>query len=136
MKIFNKILLLCFIITLGGCKDGNDGKAFLRIRTIIEPTSVTIYNPDIPSDFNYDVYYETQPGSYQFEYIDHNNNYHPMSGELSVIDIVVAPGQSSSFLNSGEDGRNVYIDLILLSTGALVETFDILTIPSELNFEE
>ena len=136
MKIFNKILLLGFIITLGGCKDGNDGKAFLRIRTIIEPTSVTIYNPDIPSDFNYDVYYETQPGSYQFEYIDHNNNYHPLPGELNVIDIVVAPGQSSSFLNSGEDGRNVYIDLILLSTGALVETFDILTIPSELNYEE
>tara|TARA_Y100001968_G_C19337394_1_gene707645 strand:- start:209 stop:607 length:399 start_codon:yes stop_codon:yes gene_type:complete len=121
-----------------GCSDGDEGKVFLRIRAILEepPQSVTINNPDIPTDFQYDVYYETQPGSYDFSYVDYYDEYHPNEGELGILDIVADPGSNSSLFKQGQNGEDSYIDLILLSDGPRVETFDYYTVPSNLNYAD
>ena len=139
MNIFNKLIFFGLLITLSiGCSDGNDGKVFLRIRAILAepPDSVSINNPDIPQDFQYDVYYETQPGSYDFNYIDYYDEYHPKEGELGIIDIVAEPGSNAGLLKQGEDGEDLYIDLILLSDGPRVENFDYYTVPSNLNYDD
>ena len=117
-------------------RDGEDGEVFLRFRSILTPLSFIIDNPDIPEDFQYDVYYKTNPGSYPFTYIDHNNITHPLPGEFGVIDIVADTGQSGSLFKGGEDGDVLYIDLILLSTGPIIENFDYYTIASTLDYDE
>jgi len=140
MNIFNKLILFTLLITLTvGCADGEDGKVFLRIRALLEAepvSNVSIDNPDIPEDFTYHVYYETQPGNYEFEYVDHNGDHHPQGGEFAKLDIVAEPGSSASIFKQGEDGQDVYIDLWLLSTGAVIEVFDYLTVPDELVLDE
>ena len=139
MNIFKKLILFGLLITLSiGCSDGNDGKVFLRIRAILEepPSSVTINNPDIPTEFQYDLYYETQPGSYDFNYTDYDDEDHPQEGELGIIDIVAEPGSNAGILKQGEDGQDLYIDLILLSDGPRVENFNYYTVPSNLNYAD
>ena len=140
MNNFNKLILFGLLIALiVSCTDGSDGKVFLRIRALLEVapvTNVSIDNPDIPEDFQYNVYYETQPGNYEFEYRDYNGDYHPKPGEFANIDIVAEPGSSASLFKQGDDGQDVYIDLWLLSTGAVVEVFDHLTVPDDLILDE
>ena len=114
MNSFYKITLLSFIIISIGCGgDGGDGEAYLRIRAVINPTNVVIDNPDIPTDFQYDVYYKTSPGSYNFSYVDHNGVQHPLIGEYGVVNILSNSGEEGGLFNSGDDGEDVYIDLIL-----------------------
>lgn len=135
MKILNQLVVFGLFLGLNiGCSDGEDGKVFLRIRALLEepPSSVNIENPDIPEDFQYGVYYQTQPGSYLFSYTDVNNQPHPQGGELQHLDIVAESGKSASLFKHGENGTDLYIDLWLLSTGALVQNFDYYTVPDEL----
>ena len=134
MKNLNLVILLLVLICLGiGCSDGQDGKVFLRIRALLqEPTeSVSIDNSDIPEDFEYNVYYETKPGTYTYSYLDHNNESHPKPGALPYIDIVAEPGTSASLFKDGENGSDLYIDFWLLSDGAVIQNFNYKTVPSE-----
>ena len=131
MRIFTKIILLLFIIIqMMGCSSGNDGDLFLRFRAVIEPVEFIIDNPDIPNYPEYDIYYKTNPGSYNFSYVDHNGTQHPQPGEFGFIELVADPASGS------EDGKDLYIDLILLSTGPLIENFDYYTIASTLEFDD
>ena len=138
MRVLNKIILglLILIINTSCGRDGKDGEAYLRFRSILTPLSFHIENPDIPIDFQYDVYYKTHPGSYPFTYTDHNDTIHPRPGEFGVVDIVVDSGESGALFSAGSDGDDIYIDLILLSTGAVIENYDYYTIPSTLNYPE
>ncbi len=138
MNTFTKLVFLLFSLTIVmGCgSDGNDGDVFLRFRAVLTPTEFVIENPDIPSDFEYDVYYETHPGSYPFSYIDHNGNLHPQPGEYGVLEIIANPGDEGALFSSGADGKDLYIDLILLSTGPIIENYDYYTIASTLNYAE
>ncbi len=68
--------------------------------------------------------------------MDHNGDHHPQGGEFAKLDIVAEPGSSASIFKQGEDGQDVYIDLWLLSTGAVIEVFDYLTVPDELVLDE
>ena len=132
MKNIRPVILFLVLILLSmGCSDGEDGQVFLRIRAILEPDSVRIDNPDIPEDFLYDAYYETTPGTYTYSYIDANDEAHPKPGEFPYIDIVAEPGSESSLFKHGEDGADLYIDFWLLSTGAVIQNFDHMTIASE-----
>ena len=137
MNSFQKIIFFFFILIQFGCgRDGSDGEIFLRFRAILTPINFSIDNPDIPGDFQYDVYYKTTPGSYSFTYTDHNNVTHPLPGEFGVIDIEADAGQGGSLFKAGEDGDDLYIDLILLSTGPIIENFNYYTIASTLNYDE
>ena len=135
MNLFNKIFVFSFIILLSyGCgSDGSDGDVFLRFRAVLEPTNFIIDNPDIPPDFQYDVYYKTKPGNYPFSYVDHNGVQHPLPGEFSFVEIIADSGDSGSLFRGGEDGQDIYVDLILLSTGPIIENYDYYTIASTLN---
>ena len=131
MKIFTKIILILFIIIqMMGCSSGKDGDLFLRFRAVIEPVEFIIDNPDIPDYPEYDIYYKTNPGSYSFSYVDHNGTQHPQPGEFGFVELVADPASGS------EDGKDLYIDLILLSTGPLIENFDYYTIASTLEFDD
>lgn len=131
MRIFTKIILLLFIIIqMMGCSSGNDGDLFLRFRAVIEPVEFIIDNPDIPDYPEYDIYYKTNPGSYAFSYVDHNGTQHPQPGEFGFVELIADPASGS------EDGKDLYIDLILLSTGPLIENFDYYTIASTLEFDD
>lgn len=139
MKNLNPvILLLAFICLNMGCSDGQDGKVFLRIRALLEePTdSVSIDNSDIPEDFEYDFYYETSPGTYTYSYIDFNDEAHPKPGEFPYIDIVAETGSESSLFKHGEDGADLYVDLWLLSTGAVVQNFNHKTVADSTDYPE
>ena len=131
MKIFIKIILLFFIIIqMMGCSSGKDGDLFLRFRAVIEPVEFIIDNPDIPDYPEYDIYYKTNPGSYSFSYVDHNGTQHPQPGEFGFVELIADPASGS------EDGKDLYIDLILLFTGPLIENFDYYTIASTLEFDD
>ena len=117
-----------------GCSDGGDGDVFVRIRTILEPTNVIIENSDIPQDFEYDVYYKTSTGNYPFSYTDHNGIQHPLPGEFGVLEIVADSGSKGALFSSAEKGNTIYIDLILLSTGAIIENYDYYTVVTSLDF--
>ena len=82
---------------------------------------------------NYD-FYEIKPGYYDFEYIDHENIAHPQLGELSVLEATANTGTDGGIFNSASDGEDVYIDLILLSSGPIIETYNYFTIASTLNY--
>ena len=136
MNNCNKLIVLCFIaMMIIGCgRDGTDGEVFLRFRAVLAPTEFVIDNPDIPEDFEFDVYYETHPGSYPFSYVDHNGNSHPQPGEYGVLEILADPGNDGALFVAGEDGKDLYIDLILLSTGAVIENYEYYTIASTLDY--
>ncbi len=138
MNFFNKIIvfLLILILNIGCGSDGNDGDVFVRFRAVLEPTNFIIDNSDIPIDFEYDVYYKTRAGSYPFSYVDHNGVQHPLPGEYGVLEIIADSGQEGGLFSSGDDGQDLYIDLILLSTGAVIENYDYYTIASSLNYDE
>ena len=138
MNSFNKFVVLSWIamILIGCGSDGSDGDVFLRFRAVLTPTEFVIDNPDIPVDFEFDVYYETQPGSYPFSYVDHNGNTHPQPGEYGVLEIIANSGDEGALFSAGDDGTDLYIDLILLSTGAVIENYDYYTIVSTLNYDE
>lgn len=136
MNFLNKILFIGLICLMNaGCgSDGDDGDVYVRIRAVLEPTNVIIDNPDIPLDFQYDVYYKTKSGSYPFSYIDHNDIQHPLPGEFGVLEIVSTSGSKGGLFSSGENGEDLYVDLILLSTGAVIENYDYYTIVSTLDY--
>ncbi len=138
MKAISKSIFFVFIVLMiVGCgQDGEDGKVFLRFRSVLTPISFFIDNPDIPADFQYDTYYEIQPGSYAFTYVDHNNVTHPLPGEISFVDITASIGQEGSLFKGGGNGQDLYVDLILLSTGAIIENYDYYTIASTLDYNE
>ena len=118
------LLLLCLNI---GCNKEVDGDVYLRIRSILTPLEFTIDNPDLPEDFqeaDYDLFYKTTEGSYPFSYIDHNGTQHPSPGEFGVLDIM---------LSADED---LYIDLILLSTGAVIENYNYFPVATTLDSDE
>ena len=138
MKILNQFILLGIICTfhLGCGNDGSDGEVFLRIRAVLDetPLSATIDNPDVPSDFAYDIFYKTSPGTYSFIYTDHNGLAHPQAGEYAFVEVIKDIGQEGGIFTDGEDGDNVYIDLWLLSTGAVVENNNYFTIASSADY--
>ena len=119
---------------LASCSTVQYGDIFLRIRAVLEPSSFSINSDDIPSNFEYDVFYKIKPGYYDFEYIDHENTEHPQLGELSVLEATANSGTDGGIFKSAIDGEDVYIDLILLSSGPIIETYSYFTIASTLNY--
>ena len=137
MNWFKKTLVFIFILIINtGCSDGDNGDVFLRIRAVLEPTNVIIENSDIPENFEYDVFYRTNPGNYPFSYVDHNGTQHPLPGEYGVLEIISDPGQEGGLFSTGENGEDRYIDLILLSTGAVIENNNYYTIATTLDYDE
>jgi hypothetical protein len=136
MNICTKIFLLFFVIIQLGCSSGQDGDLFLRFRAVLEPMEFIIDNPDIPPYPEYDIYYKTNPGTYDFSYIDHNGTQHPQPGEFGFVKLIADPGSAGGLFKSGQDGQDLYIDLILLSTGPLIENFDYYTIASTLEYDD
>jgi len=140
MKVLNQLILLGIICTFNlGCgNDGSDGEVFLRVRAVLDetPLSATINNPDVPSDFAYDIFYKTSPGTYSFIYTDHNGLTHPQAGEYSFVEVVKDIGQEGGVFTDGEDGDNVYIDLWLLSTGAVIENNNYFTVASSADYPD
>ena len=134
MSNFVKIFFAVTFMFLTSCSTGQAGDVFLRIRAVLEPNSFSINSNDIPSNFEYDVFYEIKPGYYDFEYIDHENIAHPQLGELSVLEATANTGTDGGIFNSASDGEDVYIDLILLSSGPIIETYNYFTIASTLNY--
>ena len=57
MSTFFKMFFAVIIMSLTSCSSGQDGDIFLRIRAVLEPNSFSINSPDVPSDFEYDVFY-------------------------------------------------------------------------------
>ena len=137
MKWINIILLFVFIVIHAGCgKQGQEGDVFLRLRHGgFEPINFSTENPDIPIDFQYGVYYKTSPGTYAFTYIDHNYIEHPREDEFGFIDIVARPGESGELFKSGDDGEDLYIDLLLYSDGPLIQQYNYLTSPGTMNVD-
>ena len=121
-------------MSLTSCSSGQDGDIFLRIRAVLEPNSFSINSLDFPSDFEYDIFYKIQPGYYDFEYVDHENTQHPLIGELNVLEATANAGNDGGLFKSGSDGEDIYIDLILLSSGPIIETYNYFTIASTLNY--
>ena len=109
-----------------------------RIRAVLDetPLSATINNPDVPSDFAYDIFYKTSPGTYSFIYTDHNGLAHPQAGEYSFVEVIKDIGQEGGIFTDGEDGDNVYIDLWLLSTGAVIENNNYFTVASSADYPD
>ena len=136
MNYLKKTIFFVFILLLNvGCgSDGDDGEIFIRFRSVLTPISFFIDNPEIPMNVEYDVYYKISPGVYPFTYIDHSNVVHPLPGEFGLVEVVSDPGQTGSLFKSGEDGKDLYIDLILLSTGPIIENFEYYTIASSLEY--
>ena len=140
MKILNQFILLVIMFTfhLGCGNDGSDGEVFLRVRAVLDetPLTATINNPDVPPDFAYDIFYKTSPGTYSFIYTDHNGLAHPQAGEYSFVEVIKDIGQEGGVFTDGEDGDNVYIDLWLLSTGAVIENNNYFTVASSADYPD
>ena len=134
MSALNKFFLTIIMIILTSCSSGQDGDVFLRLRAVLEPTSFSINSPDIPLDFEYDIFYKIQPGYYEFEYVDHENIQHPQLGEVSVLEVINNQGTKGGVFKSASDGEDLYIDLILLSSGPIIETNNYFTIASTLDY--
>tara|TARA_B100001250_G_C19677726_1_gene734412 strand:- start:413 stop:826 length:414 start_codon:yes stop_codon:yes gene_type:complete len=135
MNYFNSVILFSFIAIFFGCgSDGQHGDVFLRFRSVLTPIEVVINSPDIPQDFEYDQYYKISPGIYYFTYIDYAGFSHPQIGEFDYIEIEASIGESGSLFKAGDDGSDLFVDLILLSSGPVIENFDYYTQPSTLNY--
>lgn len=134
MSNFLKTFFAIIFMFLTSCSTSQEGDIFLRIRAVLEPNSFSINSNDIPSNFEYDVFYAIKPGYYDFEYIDHENTEHPQLGELSVLEATANVGTDGGIFKSAIDGEDVYIDLILLSSGPIIETYNYFTIASTLNY--
>tara|TARA_B110000495_G_scaffold165350_1_gene151131 strand:+ start:289 stop:681 length:393 start_codon:yes stop_codon:yes gene_type:complete len=130
MSSLNKITIISLFLCLNiGCNKELDGEVYLRVRAILTPLEFSIDNSDLPDAFqesDYDLFYKTKEGSYPFSYVDHNETLHPQPGEFGVLDIVFDP----------DLGEDLYIDLILLSQGAVIENNDYFTVASTLNYNE
>lgn len=133
MALIRHISFIVLFITIFGCSTGNDGDIFLRVRAVLEPSNFNINCPEFPSNFEYDVFYNIPPGYYSFDYMDYNGTQHPQLGELSVLEVFSNSGSKGGLFKSGENGEDVYVDLILLSSGPIIETNSYFTIASTIS---
>ena len=133
MRFFNIFIPLLVILFASACSSGSDGDIFLRVRAVLEPSSFNINCSDFPENFEYDVFYNIPPGYYSFDYVDYNGTQHPQLGELSVLEVFSNSGSKGGLFKPGENGEDVYVDLILLSSGPIIETNSYFTIASTIS---
>ena len=133
MRILNILIPLLVILFTSACSSGSDGDIFLRVRAVLEPSSFNINCPEFPENFEYDVFYNIPEGYYSFDYVDYNGTQHPQLGELSVLEVFSNSGAKGGLFKSSENGEDVYVDLILLSSGPIVETNSYFTIASTIS---
>ena len=109
-----KMIILLFILGLMiGCgTDGKDGKAYLRITWDWYVDTFEDNNPDTPYIVNENTNYETDPGSYFYEYhcSDGLGNYWYYTGTYT---ITIEEGEEGGLFTDGEDGDDNYFTLNL-----------------------
>ena len=90
--------------------DGKNGLPYLAINWIEEPEYYNDSNPDIPNSFDRGKYYETQPGTYSFEYAYEDG--YGWEGHYTIKK--AEPGEKGTFFrNDGKDGKDNYYTLML-----------------------
>ncbi len=130
-KMKKKNLLFLFvsgIVLLSSCgKDGMNGKSFLAIHDSEYSNEVcTRYwddNDDIPYGFSYGTYYQTKPGTYNYEYdvsvYDSNTGVEvgttTVSGNYT---ITINLGEKGGLLKDGKDGSDKHYDFYCDFAGA------------------
>ncbi len=120
MKKIPYILILLISLNFGGCSlfigsDGEDGQTFLSIDWIDQPEYYTDDNPSIAINFERGAEYETEPGSYNFEY-----GYSDGFGWSGIYIIEEAePGENGSALwKDGADGQHLFYRMLLSYNGS------------------
>jgi hypothetical protein len=111
---FFKIILALYVISLFACKNGKDGQVYLAINGPTEYcysfTSYTDNNPSIPIGFATGYHYNTEPGTYSYDYYVSStcgfNSYHCFGNYT----LIQNPGTKwnslhNGFLTAGKDGE-------------------------------
>lgn len=98
--------------------DGSDGEVFISVDWTDEPEYYTDSNPAITDNFQRGVDYQSDPGSYEFEYAFEDDY-----GWIGTYTIRKAePGDAGSFFrNDGEDGSDAFYSLLLTYQGVVFE---------------
>lgn len=99
--------------------DGRDGRAFFKM-------NYGDFDPDyietggvIPNNFYWDTYYKTNPGYYTvyFEYIENTYRGRIVYPYEIEVEVFVMAGEQGGYRYDGEDGDDVYFELILFPDG-------------------
>jgi len=95
--------------------DGQDGLPYLAIDWIERPAFYQDSNPSIPDNYKRGHFYETQTGTYSFEYAYEDG----FGWEGHYVIKEAEPGESGSFFRSdGGDGKDNYYTLLLSYHGS------------------
>ena len=112
-------LAATMLLLLGCGSDGKPGDVFIAINWIGLPMYYNDTNPSVPQTFYAGTYYPAVEGTFTFVYQawDGSN----WSGSYT---ISADPGEDGGFFpwSDGEDGKDRYFTLWLLSDGPLVES--------------
>lgn len=112
MKTLRLLLLLAVVMIFGCGKDGKDGEAYLRITWLYTPFSYWDDNSDIPYGFQNGVYYNTDPGTFNFRYTDWQGTTWTGTYKISI-----NKGTKGELFSDGKDGADKYFTLQCFSIG-------------------
>ncbi|MEP0862444.1 MAG: hypothetical protein HRF52_13490 [Ignavibacterium sp.] len=117
MKIAIILGIICLLLISCG-KDGNEGRAFVSF----DWSSTVVYyddsNPSIPSTIWRNQNYQSDAGTFYFEYgVDNGSEYRLWTGSYS---ITKNPGEKGSLFVDGKDGANKYYKIYLGFNGPRV----------------
>lgn len=114
------LFCLSLVLVISSCSlfvgdDGQDGQPYLAIDWIERPAYYQDSNPSIPDNFQRSHFYETQTGTYTFEYAYEDG----FGWEGHYVIKEAEPGESGSFFRSdGADGKDNYYTLLLSYHGS------------------
>jgi hypothetical protein len=117
MKIIKTIAPILFVILVSCGQDGQDGDAFIKFTWDWYVDTYEDTNSDTPSTLYENTYYETDPGSYSFEYwcSDGMGDVWYYTGNYT---IRINVGEKGGFLSAGDDGEDNHYHMELTGDGA------------------
>lgn len=109
--------LLAFCLFLSGCRDGEDGHAYLTLDWDWYVDAYTDDNPGLPPTIDRRATYRVQPGTYYFSFdcSDGLGNYWGYNGAYT---ITINKGSKGGLFSAGDDGADRYFTLWLSGDGA------------------
>ncbi len=109
-------LLFLFLIS---CGPGEDGDAYITISWMFDPFTYWTDDPAIPYIFYNGEYYLASLGTYNFQYQSWDSSI--LTGQYT---IYINEGLPGTLFSEGEDGSDIYFELLWLSIGTSFYAWD------------
>lgn len=112
------VFIIAVVVTVAavvGCgQPGADGDAYIAYSWAVGPITIASNDPAFAgASYVYNgEFLKTSPGVYDFEYIAWDSSYW-----WGWYEIYVNPGEDGGMFGAGEDGSDLYFELLCLSTG-------------------